>query len=588
MNDLELQGTATRQTALAAPAARSRRLAAIVAFGCVGVASALTAALPASAASTPSAEGGAVGATTDHAEATRAALDVLHAGGNAVDGAIAAALTLGVVGPMASGIGGGGFALVYMKKDQKVIALDFRESAPAKVDPERVLTRNDSPNRGAYIGVPGEPAGLEWLHTRYGKRSLAADALPAADVAARGFPLGHHMAEGLPHFKERVAPSSELMRLFYPAGAPLPYRTLVRRPDLARTILRFGAEGSRPFYSGDLAAKIVAAARAAGSPMEASDLEHYRVREREPLTRTFGTRTVATMPAPSAGGLMLLEALVMYGADSKSPLAAMGFGSSEYLHTVASIMRGAVADRARVASDPDVEPSVAGAYQQLLQPEQMAARKARIDPNKTLNGVEFKTQESGTSHLVVADAEGNVVSLTTTVNGPFGARVVAGDTGILLNDELSDFSSPAEVAPFGVTGPGLNRPRANARPVSSMTPTIVLENGMPILAVGGSGGTRIATNVLQATLARLVFGLEPTACISAPRIAINGTNAEISLEPEIVEDVRAGLRARGEVVKDERFLGTGVQMIAWDRKPGVPFTVLAATDPRKSGLAAAQ
>jgi gamma-glutamyltranspeptidase / glutathione hydrolase len=526
--------------------------------------------------------------TTDHADATRAALDVLHAGGNAVDGAIAAALTLGVVSPAGSGIGGGGFALVYMKKDQKVIALDFREAAPEKVDPDKVLARGDHEPRGHFIGVPGEPAGLEWLHAHYGKRPLAADALPAADIAARGFPLGRHMADALPRFRERATVSPEIARLFYPAGVPMPYRGLVRRPELARTLLRFGSEGARPFYSGDIAARIVEAARAAGSPLEASDLARYRVREREPLTRTFGSRTVATMPAPSAGGLMLLEALVMYGADSKSPLASMGFGSSEYLHTIASVMRGAVADRARIASDPDVDTSVNAAYQQALAPQQMAARRARIAPTKTIHGVEFKTRESGTSHLVVADAEGNVVSLTTTVNGPFGARVVAGDTGILLNDELTDFSAVSDVAPFGITGPGPNRPRPYARPVSSMTPTIVLENGLPILALGGSGGTRIATNVLQSALARLLFDLDPTACISAPRIAVSGTNAELLVEPEIAEDVRAGLRARGEQVKDERFLQTGVQMIAWDRKPGVPFRVLAATDPRKQGLSAAQ
>ncbi|MDB4998681.1 MAG: Gamma-glutamyltranspeptidase [Myxococcaceae bacterium] len=396
------------------------------------------------------------------------------------------------------------------------------------------------------------------------------------------------MAEGLPKFRERVAVSPELARIFYPGGVAVPYRGLVRRPELARTILRFGSEGARPFYSGDIAEKILASARATGSPLEASDLARYKVREREPLTRTFGARTVATMPAPSAGGLMLLETLVMYGADARSPLLQMGFGSSEYLHTIASAMRGAVADRARIAGDPDVEPQVNAAYQQALAPEQMAARRARIEPTRTMTGVEFKTHEGGTSHLVVADAEGNVVSLTTTVNGPFGARVMAGDTGILLNDELTDFSAPAEVAPFGGTNPGLNRPRPNARPVSSMTPTIVLEHGLPILAVGGSGGTRIATNVLQATLARLVFDLDPTACISAPRIAVNGTNAEIFLEPEIAEDVRAGLRARGEQTKDERFLQTGVQMIAWDRKPGTQLRVLAATDPRKQGLAAAQ
>jgi gamma-glutamyltranspeptidase/glutathione hydrolase len=321
-----------------------------------------------------------------------------------------------------------------------------------------------------------------------------------------------------------------------------------------------------------------------GSSLDAADFSSYKVRERPPLTRVIGGRTIATMPAPSAGGLMVLETLLLYGADASSTLKGVGYGSSAYFHSIAEAMRGAVADRVRLAADPDVEPTTAAAYEHALDPRQIDARRARLDPFKVHQAREFKTREEGTSHLVVTDDQGNVVTLTTTVNGPFGARIVAGDTGILLNNELDDFSSPQDVAPFGVSGGGLNRPRASARPVSSMAPTIVFESGEPIAALGGSGGRRIATEVTQATLARLVFGFDPGVCVSAPRIFTNGVNMVV--DPEISEDVRAGLRLRGETVEQEQFLGTGVQMIGWERSSG-SVRILAASDPRKLGFAVA-
>lgn len=529
---------------------------------------------------------------TDNAEATRAALEILQSGGNAADAAIGAALTLGVVGPAASGLGGGGFMLVYSHKDQKVVAVDFRETAPAKMDVEKLLGQHgfgahDNATRGVAIGVPGEPAGLEWLSTHYAKRPLSADAAPAADVATRGFLIGRHLAEGLARFKDYVTVSPDLGMAFVPGGVPLGERASMKRPDLARTIRRFGSEGAKPFYTGDIAKKLADAAQAAGGQLSTDDLAKYSVKERAPLSKTIDGRTLYTMPAPSAGGLMLLETTGMFGASSSSSLAQMGFGSSAYLHSLAEAMRGAIADRVRTATDPDADPSVVAAYNALLAPEQLAARLKKIDPNKTHPSPDFKTKENGTSHIVVADAEGNVVSMTTTVNGPFGARVVAGDTGILLNDQLRDFSAPSDIAGYGVIGLGPNRPRAGARPVSSMTPTIVLEKGEPILAVGGSGGMRIAGNVTQTTLCRLVFHLEPAACVSSPRIAVDGTGSDVYVDPEIPEDVRAGLKARGENVKEEKFLGTGVHMIAWDRNAsGVHLS--AAADPRKLGMAVAQ
>ena len=552
----------------------------------------LSLSFPALGAYTPSAVGDHVAVATDNAEATRAALEILHEGGNAADAAVGAALTLGVVGPTASGLGGGGFALIYSHQDKKVTALDFRETAPAKIDVDKLLGQHgrgahDAASRGVAIGTPGEPAGLEWIASHYGRKSLAADAAPAADVAARGFLIGRHLAEGLAYFKDYVSVSPDLAAAFFPGGSPLGERASLKRTDLARSIRRFGAEGSKPFYTGDIAKKEADAAQAAGGQLSTDDLARYAVKERAPLTRTIDGRAIYTMPAPSAGGLLLLETLGMYGASPSSPLAQMGFGSSAYLHSIAEAMRGAIADRARISADPDVDRTVNASYEQLLAPEQLAARRQQIDPNKTKIAPEFKTREQGTTHLVVADSDGNVVSLTTTVNGPFGSRVVAGDTGIVLNDQLRDFSAPSDIAGFGDVGLGPNRPRANARPVSSMTPTIVLEKGEPILAVGGSGGMRIAYNVTQTALARLLFHMDPSACVSSPRIAIDGSGASVFLEPEFSEDVRSGLKARGEDVKDEKFLETGVQMVAWDRT-ATGTHLSAAADPRKVGFAVAQ
>ncbi len=538
-------------------------------------------ALPANAAFQSPAVGSRFAVATESADATRVGLEVLQTGGNAFDAAIACALALGVVAPTSSGLGGGGFAMIYVAKDHKTFALDFRESAPAHANIDDLIARSKS---GSSIGVPGEPAGLEWLSTHYAKRSLGDDAYPAAMLASRGYVVGQHLAEMAQRDRDGLA-RSPLAGLYAPSGSPVTLGTTVQNADLGRTIARFGAEGSKPFYQGDIALKIVAASTAVGGTIDQADLAGYAVKERAPLVRSFGTRTVVSMPAPSAGGLMQLELLSLFGADGSSPLHSVGFGSSNYFHMIAEGMRGAIADRARLAGDPDLDPQVNTAFTEALDPAQIGARRARIEPTKTHLAQDYKTHEDGTTHLVVTDDEGNVVSLTTTVNGPFGAHIVAGDTGILLNNELYDFSLPAEVTGFGVVGLGPNRPRAGARPVSSMAPVIVFEDGAPILALGGSGGRRIATETTQALFARLVFGLDASACVSAPRIYTSG--ADVFLDPEISEDVRVGLAARGETVRDEPFLGTAVQLIAWDRNNGA-VRLQAASDPRKQGFAAAQ
>ena len=565
-------------------------MAALVAI----VSGTLLSALPALGAFAPAAEGTRVAVATDSGDATRAALATLAAGGSAADGAVSAALTLGVVNPVSSGLGGGGFALVYTARDHKVTAIDFREIAPAHIVADDIVQRSlgrggveNAAKRGVAVGVPGEPAGLERLVRVYGKRSLADDAAPAAFLAEHGFLVTRYMGEMATMMQERLGMSPELSGLLLPGGAPLAYRTRVTRPELARSLVTLGSEGSKPFYEGAIAARIVRAVQDAGGPLEASDLAAYKVREREPLTRIVDGRSISTMPAPSAGGLMLLEVASMLGAGPSSSLRAMGFGSGAYLHTVAEAMRGAVADRVRFAGDPDADPGVAAAYERALDAEQLASRKARIDPRRVHRSPEFRTREHGTTHIVVADADGNVVSLTTSVNAPFGARIVAGGTGIVLNDQLDDFSTPDDLKGFGVIGLGPNRARAAVRPVSSMAPTIVLENGLPILAIGGSGGQRIATGIVQATLARLVFGLDPAACVSAPRIHVNGASDVLLLDADMNEDIRAALRTHGETLKDDPWSRSSMNMIAWDRSGPLP-RVFAASDPRKEGMSAAQ
>ncbi len=550
---------------------------------------------PAWAAYPRSAEGGRMAVATDNEEATRVAMKALRAGGNAVDAAIAATLTLGVVSPAASGLGGGGFVMVYSAATKKITVIDFRETAPAHLRPSDFERRpNESreelwQRRGYQIGVPGEPAGLQWLSTHLAKRALSVNAAPAAAIAKRGFPLGQHLRDVAEYYTAEIARVPALASLFVGPSGLFPAGTRIVRPHLARTLERLGREGAKPFYSGDIARKIVTAARQIGSPIDGDDLASYTVTEREPLVRTIDGRTIATMPAPSAGGLMLLEAASIFGIGERSELKSSGFGSSEYLHKVSEAMRGALADRARIASDPNVDPETEGRYDQALSTAQIEARRALIDPTHTRAMPEFNLHEHGTTHLVVADEAGNVVSLTTTINTGFGVKCVAGDTGILLNDELDDFTVASDIAQYGI-GVGTNRPRPGARPVSSMMPTMVFENGRPILAVGGSGGRRIATGVTQAVLARLVFGLDPSASISSPRVHL-GSQGELLIEQEIVEDVRAGLRAKGEREGTDQALNKGsqnaVQMMAieWDRD-GAP-TFKAASDPRKVGFAMA-
>ncbi|HEX2670607.1 MAG TPA: gamma-glutamyltransferase, partial [Polyangiaceae bacterium] len=323
--------------------------------------------------------------------------------------------------------------------------------------------------------------------------------------------------------------------------------------------------------------QFIATAQAKGGALSAADLRDYRPLARQPIHVSWEGYDVYTMPPPSAGGLMVAEALSML---SKAELQRLGQGTAVFQHTLAEVMRGALSDRMRFLGDPDFERVDVPA---LLDAQRLAARKRSISAERTQALPRFQENEHGTHHLLVIDAEGNVASLTTTVNNAFGAKLSVPESGIVLNDELDDFTKQKDVGQFGLSQ-SPNRPRAGARPVSSMTPVLVVKDGKVVFALGGSGGPLIATNVTQLLLQRLAFGLSADALVKLPRFAVpTSSSASLLLEAGAEKSLLDNLAWRGEVTDIMKQNATAVQIIAVD--DGV---VSAAADPRKFGSAMAK
>lgn len=560
-------------------AARARQVGSLALLALVGCGTVATIPKPKPAPArktlAPEAVGAKYAVATENGEASRIALDVLRAGGDAVDAAVAGALALGVATPTACGIGGGGFAVVYRAKTKEVLVVDFRETGPAAIDAAALDRRPLPPSeRGHVVGVPGEVAGLHLLVSKYGKKSWHDDVLPAVALAKNGFLMTAHVARGSKMVENELrtlAPALGVRMLA--AAGPMPVGTRILRPELSTTLQAIADKGPRVFYEGAIAQSIVDAAHAVGGTLSMADLAAYQPKLRKPIRFTLGSREIVTMPPPSAGGLMLAETL---RAHTLKKLDAAPYGSAETTHFIAELMRGALDDRARFIGDPDATPVDVDA---LLADARLSQRLAKIDPWSTKPPVELRVDEHGTSHLSIVDAEGNAVALTTTVNGPYGSKIVAGDTGILLNDELDDFGKTIDAI-----GNKPNVPRPGARPTSSMTPTIVLENGLPVMVVGGSGGTRIASSVTLASVAHLVFGMSPGDAVGWPRIHPIGS--KLLVEPTFSPTVVAELGKRGETVTTAEAINA-VQMVAVDRKGGT-VRFVAASDPRKGGVALAE
>jgi gamma-glutamyltranspeptidase/glutathione hydrolase len=511
---------------------------------------------------------------TEAPRATKEAQRILEKGGNAVDAAITAALVSGLVSPSSSGLGGGTFIHYWNSKQGQSMILDARETAPKATVGEDFEGRPfPTQERGKWVGVPGELAGLWELHRRYGSMPWGSLVDPAVGAAERGFEVSLHLGRALRGAEKELRQDQGLVRQWLSRGRPQS-GARVNNPLLAITLRRIAQHGPQGFYEGPVAADMVQTARAAGGWLSHEDLTTYTVKERKPLKVRFGDYDIYTMPPPSAGGLMLAQAAQVF---TPAELRALGFNTPAYQHALAESFRASLADRFRFLGDPDVE---AVDINKLLDPKRLASRRARISLEHTHRIERFGQEEFGTHHLVVADPGGDFVTLTTTVNRAFGAKLLARNSGILLNDELDDFSKNAWMKAYG-GGLSPNRARPSARPLSSMTPTFAVRDGRVALALGGSGGMNIATDVSQMALGHLVFGLAPDELLRAPRFQVPMGGQTIAVTGGATVEHINDLTARGELVATIEFTSAAVQMIA------VPdgAHLLPAADPRKFGLA---
>jgi len=522
------------------------------------------------AAAGPSPGTSPVAVVAEHEAVTRVGLDVLEQGGNAIDAAIAATLTAGVVQPVSCGLGGGGFALVYDAKARSVVAIDFRAVAPIGLRPRHYVKPPPDEKRGVLVGVPGEVAGLYALHERWGTRAFGELAGRAAHVARDGFTLGAHMVRAM-KWNARWLREAEPPWSAPEGGMRLGAR--VTNPPLASTLERLASEGRDAFYDGAIAQDIMATARASGSRVIPADLKKYQVAERVPLQVQWEGLDVVTLPFPSAGGLLVAETLRSHSAED---LRASGLATGATMHLLAETFRGAQADRLRFVGDPAFVKTQA---EDLFSHARMKKRKARYAPDRTRTLEAFVTSDHGTCQVLAADAAGNVVAMTTTVGHMFGSKLLT-PSGFVLNDALAAFTPAHETRRLGIAR-GPNTARGGARPVSSATPVLVLRDERPVLALSGVGGTKIPTAVTQVLLARLVYELSPSEAVTLPRFATPHSGG-LLLDAGLSPDVAVDLRRRGEVVQTDRPNFSAVAMLARS-EDGASWQV--AVDPRKGGLA---
>lgn len=524
------------------------------------------------------------------AHATRAGLEVLRRGGNAVDASIAVAFALAVTFPEAGNLGGGGFLLV--RSGGRVQALDFREIAPRALKPELFLDEEGRPvpdrslRGGLAVGVPGSVAGLVEAHRLWGSRPWRELLAPAIRLASRGFLLSRAQAESLADRSKALSMDPAARAIFTRDGAPLEEGDLLVQRDLAATLRRIASRGSRGFYQDSVARAVVDTVRHAGGVMEEADLASYRAVLREPVEGVYRGHRVVTFPPPSSGGVVLLEIL---GILEKFDLKASGSGSSLTIHRMAEAEKRAFADRSRWLGDPDFfKVPLRG----LLEPAYLASRAASIRDDRATASAEVLpgsppgTEPADTTHFSVAGPDGDVVSVTTTLNSSFGAAMVAAGTGVLLNNEMDDFAlAPGMPNQFGVTGGEANAIAGGKRPLSSMCPTIVEppRSGLrPLLVLGSPGGPAIITSVLQVLLNVVDHGMGLQEAVDAPRFHHQWLPDRIDHEVQAFpDDVARALVARGHELHPRGHLGHVCAIGV-----GGDGAWTGAVDPRRGGLAA--
>ena len=456
--------------------------------------------------------------------ASRVGAEVMRNGGNAVDAGVAVGLALAVTWPSAGNLGGGGFMLVR-KADGSVEAIDYRERAPLAATRDMYLDREGKVIPGMStegyraVGVPGTVAGLALAHARHGKLKWAEVVEPARRLAAEGFEVTYHLARSLGSRSttEKMSVFSESRRVFQRNGKLYEVGETFVQPELAAVLARIKAS-PRDFYEGETARLIAADMQANGGIITLQDLRTYEPTVRKPLRAMYRGHEIVTMPPPSSGGIAVVEMLNILEAYD---LKAMGWHSAQYTHTVVEAMRRAFADRARFLGDTDFAKVPVAA---LTDPAYAAERRKSIDPLRASSSREVGAgnpaayESPDTTHYTIVDPDGNIVTNTYTLNDSYGSGVTARGTGILLNNEMDDFTSKVGVAnDYGLIQGEANAIEPRKRPLSSMTPTIVLKDGKPLFAIGSPGGPTIINTVLHVILNVVDFGMDLQQAIDAPR-----------------------------------------------------------------------
>lgn len=521
----------------------------------------------------------------EHRLAAKAGVEILRRGGNAVDAAVATAFAVCVANPSSCGIGGGGFLVIYDAWQGVAHALDYRETAPAAAHRDMFVRDGRavpglSLRGGLAVAVPGEVAGLLEAHRRFGRLPRALVMEPAIALARDGFAVEAHLAETIAKNLDAIRRSPDLAALLLGADGAAPAAgDVLRQPDLASTLERIAREGRRGLYEGPVAEAIVASVRAAGGVMTGDDLRRYRPRWRRPVSGSFRGLRFHSMPPPSSGGGVLVEILKILERDD---LPVLGHNSATYLHLLAEAMQFGFADRAAAYGDPDF---VAVPLARLVSSPYARGLRRRIRAARTFPpdhyGKGAPVTDRGTSHLSVVDRDGNAVACTTTINTAFGSMVVAGGTGVILNNQMDDFSAQAGVPNvYGLVGNAANAVAAGKRPLSSMTPTIVTRGGEVVAVAGASGGPFIISSTLQVLLNSTVFGMDADTAVRVPRIHHQWLPPRLMMEPGIDAGVLRALRRLGHETGEVAGIGA-VQLVR--RVPGGGLE--GAADPRKGGAA---
>src|SRR5579885_2303881 len=508
--------------------------------------------------------------------AADAGLEVMKHGGNAVDAAVATSLVLGVTNAASCGIGGGGFMLIYWAQDHKLYGLDYRERAPMTVTPASYLRDGKPDERLARTGalavaVPGELAGLDAALRRFGSMRFSQLSRQAIRLARDGFPISPHLAKDIRLTAADISHQPGFRTVFFnDAGLPLQAGAIAHNPALAALLERLGNDPVQDFYHGKSAHQLVDYLARNGGLLTLRDLAEYRPIWRSPISVEYRGYQVYTMPPPSSCGIVL-EILKMIESE---PIAHLAADSPRYLAYLVPMMRQGFVDRSAYADPAYVKVPVAQllSASHILQAREVALRKNRAVPAIAV------VHDHGTSNFCVVDRHRNVVVVTTTINTIFGAKMMVPEMGVVLNNEMDDFTvAPGVPNAFKLTQSAANEIAPGKRPLSSMSPLIAFRDGRPVLAAGGSGGPTIISSVLQVTLNQLDFRLTPAQAIAQPRVHDQADPDMVLAESNLPAATFSALRQMGYRVKSVSELGA-VNSIRID-----PEVLMGAFDQRKGG-----